>query len=192
MNRLNINKFPLLILITTVISYSAIAQQGSAETKRMPEWVKAHMGYMTEGTGRWVADNSKFKSVSEPYDQYGVEWKWGIGKQSIKGRLFGMQKEKEIAEFWEFYLFWHPQKQKVIIQQISGNGIVGIGEIVNVESEKKIERMSQMIFFSPDGKSWSDLHRIFEDKNEHQTTSFILKNSTWNKQRSYIWKRVTK
>ncbi len=192
MNRLRIPKLTFLILIIASVSQLNIAQQTPKETKKMPDWVKKHMSYMTEGTGRWIADNSEFKSANEPYDKYCVEWKWGIGKQSIKGRLFGIQREKETAEFWEFYLFWHPQKQKVIIQQISGNGILGVGEIINVESGGKTERMSQMTFFTPDGKSWKDLHKIFEDENEHQTTSFVLKNSTWNKQRSYIWKRVAK
>lgn len=53
---------------------SLFAQRKSA----MPKWLQDHMSYMTEGTGRWITDNSRYKGEKELSDEYGTEWVWGV------------------------------------------------------------------------------------------------------------------
>ena len=182
----NIKLFSFWTLFLLLLSVNNFAQN---KTEPMPKWLTEHMTYMTEGTGVWIADNSKYESENEPFDEYGTEWKWGIGKKGITGRLFALKDKKEVATFWEFRMFWHPKKRKAVLQQFSGSGIVGIGEMRNVETGGFTERMSEMTFYNLDGTSWKDLHKVLEKPNEHETTSFKFDDGSWIKQRNYVWKR---
>ena len=182
----------IIIIAAWSMSPERLFSQEKEDVNLMPRWLKNHMDYMTRGTGQWIADNSKFKTKNEPFDEYGIIWKWGIGKKSMRGRLYGLRNRKEIASFWEFHLFWHPTKRKAILQQFGGNGILGVGEIQNVNSTRRIERKSEMTFHSLTGKTWKDRHRIFEDKDAHETTSYSFKNNSWVQRRNYKWRREPK
>ncbi len=126
----------IFLLLLVLLVCLSLFGNSFAQTKDtpMPKWLQEHMNFITAGTGIWITDNSRFKNENEPFDEYGTEWKWGIGKKSITGRLFGLKDQKEAGDLWEFRLFWHPQERKAILQQFGGNGIVGIGEMRNIES----------------------------------------------------------
>ncbi len=179
-----------LLFFVSLFLHGNLSAQNKANT--MPKWLQEHMEYMTEGTGRWITDNSKYKSEKEPFDEYGLQWKWGIGKKSIKGRLFALKDKKEVATFWEFSLFWHPKKRQATLQQFGGTGVFGIGEMRNIKMGNITERMTEMTFYNLNGTSWKDLHKVFEKKDEHRTISFGFKDGSWAKQREYVWKREVK
>ena len=83
-----------------------------------------------DGGGSWLADNSNFKNENEPFDAYGTEWEWGIGKMSMQEESFVAVKDgNEDATFWEYLVFWNPNEKKAVFQQFGGGGIVGVGEI---------------------------------------------------------------
>jgi hypothetical protein len=174
----------LLFLVFTTVSFSQTPKNDNS----MPSWLRQHMEFMTRGSGRWITDNSAFKSKDEPSDAYGTEWKWGIGKQSIRGRLFGIQGGKETDTFWEYLLFWHPNERRAIFQQFGSSGVFGTGEMQSLESGDKTERMTEMVFYTPDGTSWRDLHRLLEFKEMHQTISFDFTGGGWKQGRTYVWK----
>ena len=52
-----------------------IKRYPAARSDSIPGWLAEHFRYMTNGTGRWIADNSKYRSTGEPFDEYGIEWK---------------------------------------------------------------------------------------------------------------------
>lgn len=156
-----------------------------------PAWLTAHFEYMTAETGRWIADNSRFKSEDEPFDAYGTQWSWGVGKKSIRGRLFALKDQKEAALFWEFRIFWHPGKQKAIIEQFSGSGIYAVGEMRVIESGESSVNITEQSFYVPNGMDFQEMHHLIERAGEHETRSFRLEKGSWKLQRIYIWKKVT-
>lgn len=164
------------------------ATQRNTETT-MPKWLTDHFEFLTSGTGRWIADNSKFKSEREPFDEYGIEWTWGLGKKTLKGRLFALRDKKELGTFWDYRIYWHPQQRKVIAQQFNGGGIFGEGEMKLTESDGKAVIELEQTFFGPDGTSWKQLHKNIDGKDDFQGESFNFINGKWNADRVYIWKR---
>ena len=69
------------------ICFSVFSQNGE-----IPQWF---LNDMESNIGVWITDNDTYVSENEPYTQYGMEWRWGIGKTSIIGRLFGVVDGKE-------------------------------------------------------------------------------------------------
>ena len=51
-----------------------------------------------------------------------------------------------------------------------------------------VERITEMKFYSPEGSSWQDQHRLLEKEGQFETTSFDLKDGEWVKRRSYTWR----
>ncbi|NJM53120.1 MAG: hypothetical protein HC846_06840 [Blastocatellia bacterium] len=165
-------------------------QPRNAETV-MPKWLTEHFEFLVSGKGRWVADNSKFKSEREPFDEYGMEWTWGLGKKSLKGRLFALRDKKELGTFWEFIIFWHPSQRKVIAQQFNGGGIYGEGEMKMNESEGKSVIELEQTFYGPDGASWKQRHQNIDGTDDFQGQSFNFIEGKWSPDRIYIWKRAS-
>lgn len=161
------------------------------ETTALPKWLIDHFTFMTAGSGRWITDNAEFTSENEPFDKYGTEWKWGVGKQSIRGRLFGMNGSKEAGDFWEYRIYWHPKEKRAVFEQFGAGGIFGVGEMRNVTlGDGKAEKSVEMVFYSPDGSTWHDLHKLIEMQGEHTTHSFKLEAGNWRPQRTYVWRLV--
>ena len=181
--------FVLLVVVLAFVANS-FGQNKPSENDSPPKWLTEHFEFMTEGTGRWIADNSKFKSENEPFDAYGTEWTWGVGKQSIKGRLFALKDKKEVATFWEFRVFWHPEKRQAIIQQFGAGGVFGVGEMRVIETESGSENITEQDFYVPNGTDFQEMHRLVERTGEHETQSFQMESGRWKAQRKYIWKKV--
>jgi hypothetical protein len=158
-----------------------------AQNQSRPDWLSEHMSFMTEGSGLWITDNTAFQSENESFDAYATEWKWGVGGQSINGRLYAIRDGKEVDSFWEYHVFWHPTEKKAVFYQVGSGGAVGVGEMRSVDSEAGAERMTEMTFFAPDGTNWKDMHKLRESPGEHSTTSFGFKDGSWILQRRYIW-----
>ena len=188
---LTISTLVCTIFTANIDSHSSVDfSSGTLRASSIPKWLQDHMIYMTSGTGRWVADNSKYRSENESYEQYVTEWKWGVGKNSVSGRLFSYRNGEETPNFWEYKLFWHPKEEKAILQQFGGNGIYGVGEMSTLSTAVQTERSVEINFYGPDGSSWKDLHKIYEKKDEHETISFDFKQGIWVERRSYTWKKV--
>lgn len=183
----------LMLAIIFIGFVSAAHSQNNPDQAGMPQWLKSHFEFMTEGTGRWITDNSKFKSENEPFDEYGTEWAWGVGKKSIKGRLFGLKDKKEVATFWEYRVFWHPLEKRAVFQQFGAGGVFGIGEMRVIGlPDGKSENLTEATFYNPDGTNRKDLHKLTENKDEHTTQSFSFENGSWELRRIYIWRRAPK
>lgn len=70
------------------------APDGTADSA--PAWFRRHIEGLTRDSGRWIADNAGFISQSEPWDHYGLEWTWGLGRHSVKGRLYAIKAGKDV------------------------------------------------------------------------------------------------
>ena len=167
---------------------SLLAQDGaqSPPPEVPPRWVQTDWADWTQGTGRWITDNRANQSSSEPYDAYGMEWKYGLGKKSLHGRLFAMQAGKEVGTVWEFRSLWHPGRKKLLVSQVASDGTLATGVMTALGSNQteSLER-----FFSPDGKSFQIGHRTVRKGDEMHIQSYdVSESGVWTERRSYVWK----
>ncbi len=152
-----------------------------------PAWFLQDIATLTAGSGRWIADNSAYKSEQEPFDAYGTEWQASFDGTTMTGRLFGIRNGEETGNFWEFRQYWHPGRGEAMLQQFGWGGTVGIGIAWPVDDTTK----SDQTFFSVDGKQWRTGHvSHFPDSDTYVTESFDIKDGKWTPSRTYTWHRV--
>lgn len=182
-------------VLFALASESSTAQQGEEKPKAaagssssIPQWALDYFKFRTAGTGRWLADNAKYKGANEPFDEYVTEWTWSAGKQSIKGRLFGLTDKKESAPFFEFRMHWHPGDRKVITQAFGAGGSYALGELKQGDSKSEV-RIEHTVYL-PDGSSFREWVKEIDSADQFQTEDFRWKDGKWQPLRSYVWQRV--
>ncbi len=162
---------------------SAAAQEPSAE---VPAWMLREMEFLTRDGGRWITDNAAYRGPNEPYDAYGLEWTWGIGQKTVRGRLFGLQDGREVGTFWEFRMVWHPGRREVLLYQFGGDGTLGVGPLAALEDGRT---ESIQTFYSTDGAAVRVRHLASNMGDVHETMSFDDDGTGWKPRRTYVWKR---
>jgi len=177
----------VLVCSSLVLTAFTVSTAQTVDDAEMPQWFIESMEEATAGTGRWIADNEAYQSDDEPWDAYGLEWTWGIGNKSLKGRLFVLQDGEDRGTIWEFRQIWHPGEQKAYLYQYGSDGTVGIGTLRHLGGDKT---ESVQNFVSPDGSTFQVGHRSEQKDGEDHSRSFnILEDGTWEARRSYVWKR---
>ncbi len=155
-----------------------------------PDWFQESLQRMAPDTSIWVADNSAYQSNKEPFEAYVMEWRWGLGKQSAVGRLYGLVDGVDAGTFWEFRAFWHPEEQSAYVQQFGGDGTFGSGKL---EPDGKHKDILTQVFHSSDGKVTHVGHETIHQEDSNEGTSFdILPDGSWKKRRTYVWHRELK
>ena len=146
------------------------------------------LSYWEKLVGTWVADNGKFKNETDTMDAYGIEWRWGLGKRSLVGRLYGIKASKDVGTFWEFREFWHPGEARLIATQHASAGTYGAGP-----HEVRADGTSEMVqtFFDPEAGTKTTVgHRSRLEGNVHTTSSFnVDEKGVWTMRRTYVWRR---
>lgn len=152
-----------------------------------PAWFVDEIKTLTAESGRWVADNSAFKSEGEPFEAYVIEWKAGFDGHTMTGRLFGLKDGVETPSFWEFRQYWHPGRAEATLDQFGWGGVLGSGPMTR---EGAGVTVTDQTFYQPDGTSRREGHRsYFRDAQTHVTESFDIAGDKWTPRRTYIWKR---
>ncbi|WP_348772838.1 VOC family protein [Aquimarina sp. MMG016] len=166
----------ILFLFNTTI---VLSQQ------KVPDWFQKNM---EQSIGIWITNNTNYKSKNEPFDQYGMDWEWGIGKQSIKGTLYGLINGKKQGVFWEFRQYWDFENNHGIVVQYGSDGTIGIGPMTQ---KNDIETKLIQEFIPPTGEKNTHGHLSTLNDSELTTTSYdIDTNGNWKKRRSYTWHLV--
>lgn len=159
-------------------------ERALAANDTAPDWFRHELEALTRSGGRWITDNRAYMSENERFDQYGIEWTWGLGRKSVKGRLYALIAGKEAGNFWEFRIFWHPAESRAVVQQFASDGTVGLGTMTS--DGKGGTRMDQM-FHSPTGGSRRSGHESHFEGNVHVTQSLAWRDGAWQKDRIYRW-----
>jgi hypothetical protein len=159
---------------------SPLLAQGQA-----PAWFLDEVKGATEGSGRWIADNKAYVGPEEPAEEYGLEWRRGPGGVSMTGRLFGLRGGAEIATYWQFLVYWHPDRQVAVILQVSAGGVVGEGVI----RQQGSGTVAEQVFYSPDGGSRRIRHESEVSPDERRDRSSDWVDGAWRAGRSYTWRR---
>ena len=173
--------FVMLLLIPT-FGYAT----SSTIKQEIPDWVQQIWHQHTQGSGIWITDNSSYRSDQEPYDAYGMQWEWGIGKSSIKGRLYCIRDGMDVGTVWQFLNFWDPESQSEQMIQIGSNGTVGKG---NFSLQANGSTKSVEHFITPDGNSFEAGHHSWFEEGQFHTQSYDIRKGQWTKRRKYVWKR---
>lgn len=151
-----------------------------------PAWFLEEIGALSADGGRWIADNSAFKSPEEPFEAYGIVWVAGFDGVTMTGRLFGIREGVETPAFWEFRQYWHPGAGEARLDQFGWGGVLGTGPM----SRQGDLTVTDQIFYRPDGSSYREGHRArFSDSDTHVTESFDIVDGVWSARRKYTWKR---
>ena len=151
----------------------------------VPEWLIQEMALRVEKTGRWIADNRPFKNADEPYDQYGVEWRRGLGQQTLVGRLFALREGKEVGDFWEYRLTWNPAEAKAYLEQWGRGGAYGVGELRSLGGGAT---ECIQLFSMPGVPSWASRHRATLVSGEDRTVGEDYAKGAWQPGRQYVWR----
>lgn len=178
----------LLGLLVPGAWHTAAGDAGGDASGPLPAWLHQEMTRLAEGSGTWLADNRQFQSAEEKFDHYGLEWKWGLGKQSLKGRLYGVIDGTETGTFWEYRLFWHPGEGQAILQQFGSDGTYGVGEL---KADDQGRTTMEQTFYGPDGSTWRTGHESWWDGEAHLTQQLEWRNGEWIKDRLYRWTRAS-
>lgn len=151
-----------------------------------PKWYHDYLAGLAPDTGAWIAENAAYRSDAEPSDAYGLEWHWGLGRQSVTGRLFGLIDGEETGTYWEFRIFWHPGDHRVVVQQFGSDGTFGTGILYMVGDDK--ERLEQT-FYAPDGSANRAGHETALGPDIRSGFSFdIHPDGGWQARRQYDWR----
>ena len=179
----------LLFLFPILLPFGLFAQE-SPEPEQLnpaaiPQWLLGDWAARTRGTGTWITDNSAHKSDNEPFDAYGLQWEYGLGKKHLKGRLYCLRDGQDVGAVWQFLEFWDPAAGEARIVQIGSDGTVGQGRIWRLADGSVKE---QQTFTSPEGGSFESAHHSWMKAGEHHTQSFSIEGGEWVKRRHYVWK----
>jgi len=153
-----------------------------------PAWFRRHLEGLARGTGRWTADNSAFKSEGEPWEAYGMEWTWGLARQTVKGRLYAIKDGKEVGSLFEYRVLWHPGDRKAMIFQYGSDGTYGWGVI---EPDGENGTVVEQTFFGPDGGTTRVKHTDVLTGDSRVAQSFDWTDGTWKPRRLYRFKLAT-
>ncbi|MEX0644969.1 MAG: hypothetical protein WD076_06650 [Parvularculaceae bacterium] len=178
----------ILSFVVACISFLAVARAAEAPPPNAPPaWFLEEIAALAANGGRWIADNSAYKSEQEPYDAYGVEWKSSFDGTTLSGRLFGLKDGKEIGDFWEFRQYWHPGRKEAVLEQFGWGGTVGAGRMWREGDKTKTDQT----FFTVDGGAARSGHlSAMPDASTQVTESFDIKDDAWTARRRYVWKRA--
>ncbi|MGH9790448.1 MAG: hypothetical protein ACRD5W_04490, partial [Candidatus Acidiferrales bacterium] len=148
---------------------------------------QADWEYYTQGTGKWIAENP-YKNENEPWDAYRLEWTWGLGKKTLRGRLLAMKDGRDGGIIFEYLSYWHPKERRVVLNQWGSDGTYGTGTM-KTTGDHTTE--SQQVFFNPDGSEFRIGHRAEKLQGEARLQSYsVSADGVWEKTRQYVWKRV--
>jgi hypothetical protein len=167
---------------------AGVAASTEAQVNAPPAWMQHEMESLTRDGGRWITDNAAYRGPDEPHDAYGLEWSWGIGRKTVRGRLFGLQGGRDVGTFWEFRMVWHPGRREVLLYQFGGDGTLGVGPMIAL-ADGRTEAVQT--FYAPDGTVARVRHLTRTDGDTHETSSFDEDGSGWKPRRTYVWRRET-
>lgn len=177
----------LVCVLLLVAAPQPCFAQDSESPAAAPEWFIQEIAALTADSGRWIADNSAYKSEQEPFEAYVTEWSASFDGTTMSGRLFGIKDGKETVNFWEFRQYWHPGRGAAVVEQFGWGGTVGVG-IAWRDGEKTL---SDQTFFTQSGSVSRTGHvSEFSDRDTHVTESFDIENDVWRPRRTYTWHRA--
>jgi hypothetical protein len=176
----------VLLLLGASLVGAQDATEPTTPPGAAPSWVEQDWAYWAGGSGRWIADNGAYRSETEVFDAYGMEWTLGLGGKTLKGRLFALRDGEEVGTVWELLSYWHPGEQRLVVNQWGSDGTFGTGTQRRTADDAS---ESEEQFFTPEGGGFRTGHRTRRLPGAaHVQSSDVSEDGTWSERRSYVWK----
>lgn len=152
---------------------------------QVPAWFLEHLDSHMVGGGRWVADNQAYLSDSEPIGAYGIQWDWGAGRKSLRGRMFALAGGRETETIWDLRILWHPTEQRAQVFQYGSDGTLAEGLL---QPEPDGRTRLELKFHAPDGSTRTVRHlEGLESDGARVSSSFVRTPKGWAPRRTYVW-----
>jgi hypothetical protein len=162
---------------------------GGLDRPDPPEWLVTEMRRLVAGGDQWIADNTEHVSDAEPWQQYGLAWRYAEDGNGVTGRLFGLIDGEDRATFWELRLTWDEERREAVVWQRSTDGATtGVGTMK--AAPNGIETDAIQTFTAPDGTTSVIRHIATTTDDRHVTQSFDRVRDEWVPRRQYVWKRT--
>lgn len=172
----------LSVFVLLMLACDARSQSATA-----PQWFLDDIALLSAGSGRWITDNSAYKSDKEPWGFYGTAWTASFDGTTMSGRLFAIEDGEETTRFWEFRQYWHPGRQEAVLEQFGRGGKLVIGKMTNDGDVTTIDQTSYAI----DGRSSRGGHvSRFLDSDTYFTESFTIEDGSRVPFRAYTFRRI--
>lgn len=172
----------LAVFVLLMLAGDARSQSAAA-----PQWFLDDIAVLSDGTGRWITDNSAYRSDAEPWSAYGTAWTSSFDGTTMSGRLFAIEDGVEATRFWEFRQYWHPGRREGVLEQFGHGGRIVVGSMTNENGVTTIDQTAYTI----DGDSNRGGHvSRFLDADTYFTESFLIRDGARIPYREYTWRRV--
>lgn len=181
----------MLRLIHWCTLFLLISSFASAQVAERPEPSPAPPWFQRElerNVGLWIADNSKYMDETEPFEQYGIEWKWGLGKMSIEGELFGLYKGQRSSSFWKLVQYWDAGRKEAVVLQFGVMGAVGQGVLKRIDDVDI--SLTQHFLFQDGSVRWERHETEQYDGYDIGASLTLDKEGEWQQRRVYTWRKV--
>ena len=162
----------------------------SEKSAEMPAWF---LQEMESQVGVRKASNAKYQSENEPFSDYVIEWTWGIGKDKVNGRMYGIKDDQPTYDFWEFKMYWDADRKQARLIQWGNGGMLADGFIRqagedHVSGQEAGQTESIQTLSSPHMASRLERHLNTPTAEGLITTSYSKdEQGEWQAQRSYLW-----
>lgn len=174
-------------VLLAVLVLLMLAGDARSQLAAPPQWYLDDIAVLSAGTGRWITDNSAYRSDAEPWGSYGTSWTASFDGTTMSGRLFAIEGGKETTRFWEFRQYWHPGKREAVLEQFGRGGKLVIGRMTNDGHVTTIDQTAYAI----DGSLSRGGHESrFLDSATYFTESFNVKDGLRTPNRAYTWRRI--
>ena len=95
----------------------------------VPAWHLEYLNYMSRESGRWVTDNTTYRSDTEAVTEYVLEFAPSFDGTSMTGRLYGQVNGRYTVTLWEYRSYWDATATTSVLSQFGWEGGSGIGTI---------------------------------------------------------------
>lgn len=149
-----------------------------------PDWFVEHVEWLTQGSGKWVADNSHHQTENEQFDYYVIEWIETRVGTGATGRLYGITDGEPSGSFWEYRTYWDALEGRAVAAQWGTNGSYGFG-VIEPFGEDGMQLVQQFAF--PNAPVFRQRHEHVELEPGVQITRSMLPDEEggWRLNREY-------
>jgi len=115
------------LLLAATLAVPAAGQDAGAP---VPDWHRDFIDFLSRESGRWVGDNTPYRSDIEAATEYVLEFAPSLDGTSMTGRMYGQVDGRYLVTMWEYRGYWDPATGTSVMLQVGWDGQSGIGAVV--------------------------------------------------------------
>ena len=164
-----------------------VLQQPVAAQEVTPGPIAQHMQHILTGERQWRTPNPDYKAGEQTAREFGLRFRLAPDGNHVTGDLTGIYENGREVRYWTLYSFFNPVTQKVIAQQIGGDGTYLYGERDPGKGKREI---LDMLLYGADGKMKIIRHdTLFVDADTQESDVYERDaQGGWKLMRQWVWR----